>query len=335
MNMNNWFRQLPDMEKKKSIPVLSFPSTSLLGITVQELISDSGLQAKGMKIIADRCDTLASLSMMDLSVEAEAFGAEIRFSEDEVPTVIGHIIETEEQAEALTVPKVGAGRTKIYIEAIEKACQLITDRPVFAGVIGPFSLSGRLLDVSEAMIYCYDDPDMVHKVLKKATAFIIDYIKEYKAVGASGVIIAEPLAGLLTPAFNEEFSAAYVKKIVDALRDDSFAVIYHNCGGGTPKMTEAILSTGADAFHFGNAIDMVQILELFPCDTLVMGNIDPASQFRNGTPQSVREATLKLLESCRNYPNFVISSGCDIPPLSKWDNIDTFFEAVADFYKGT
>jgi Uroporphyrinogen-III decarboxylase len=335
MNMTQWLRGLKGDFEKKAMPILSFPCVQLLGISVKDLIFSSDLQAHGMKAIADRTDAAASVSMMDLSVEAEAFGAEIRFSEDEVPVVIGHIIETEEQAEALTVPKVGAGRTKLYIEAIEKACQLITDRPVFAGVIGPFSLSGRLLDVSEAMIYCYDDPDMVHKVLKKATAFIIDYIKEYKAVGASGVIIAEPLAGLLTPAFNEEFSAAYVKKIVDALRDDNFAVIYHNCGGGTPKMTEAILSTGADAFHFGNAIDMVQILELFPCDTLVMGNIDPASQFRNGTPQSVREATLKLLESCRNYPNFVISSGCDIPPLSKWDNIDTFFEAVADFYKGT
>ena len=30
----------------------------------------------------------ASVSFMDLSIEAEAFGANIRFSEDEVPTVV-------------------------------------------------------------------------------------------------------------------------------------------------------------------------------------------------------------------------------------------------------
>lgn len=334
MNMTQWLSDTKNARMKKALPILSFPSTQLLGIGVKDLIFSSDLQARGMKAIADRTDAAASVSMMDLSVEAEAFGAAIRFSDDEVPTVIGHLIETVRQAQALKIPNVGTGRTGLYIKAIEKACKLITDRPVFAGVIGPFSLSGRLLDVSEAMILCYDEPDMVHEVLAKATEFIITYIKAYKAAGANGVIIAEPLAGLLTPAFNETFSAAYVKQMVAAVRSDDFAVIYHNCGGGTPKMAHAILSTGADMFHFGNAVDMAEMLKLFPPDTPILGNIDPAGQFRNGTPQSIRETTLGLLAQCRDYPNFIISSGCDIPPTSKWENIDAFFEAVGDFYCG-
>ena len=64
------------------------------------------------------------------------------------------VAETEEEAEALEIPEIGAGRTQIYVDAIEKAVKLIEDRPVFAGVIGPFSLAGRLMDVTEAMIYC-------------------------------------------------------------------------------------------------------------------------------------------------------------------------------------
>jgi len=317
---------------KKAMPILSFPSVQLLDIGVKKLISDSELQAKGMKAIADRTDAAAALSMMDLSVEAEAFGSVIRVSDDEVPTVVGHIIETGEQADALAIPEVGAGRTGHYIKAIEKACEFITDRPVFAGVIGPFSLAGRLLDVSEAMIYCYDDPDMVHTILSKITPFTINYINEYKSVGANGVIIAEPLAGLLSPELNREFSVAYIKQIVQAVQTDDFAVIYHNCGNGTPKMIDDILSVGAKAYHFGNAIDMAEMMSLVPSDTLVMGNIDPAGQFRNGTPESIREATLSLLEKCKAYPNFVISSGCDIPPMSDWNNIDAFFKAVSDFY---
>jgi uroporphyrinogen decarboxylase len=53
---------------------------------------------------------------------------------------------------------------------------------------------------------------------------------------------------------------------------------------------------------------------------------------RNGTPESIREATLGLLEECSDYPNYVISTGCDVPPLSKWENIDAFFDAVDEFY---
>jgi uroporphyrinogen decarboxylase len=330
--MFSWRDDMIRSKRKKAMPILSFPSIQIMGISVIDLISDSKKQARGMKLIADRTNAAASVSMMDLSVEAECFGSNIRFSDDEVPTVIGGVIATMEEAQKLEVPKVGAGRTGLYIDAIREAVTLITDRPVFAGVIGPFSLAGRLMDVSQAMLNCYDDPDMVKLLLDKVTAFIIEYIRAYKAVGANGVVIAEPLAGILSPALSEEFSCVYVKQIVDAVQDENFIIIYHNCGGAVIQMIDPILATGAAAFHFGNAIKMSGVMPRIPAHTFAMGNVDPAGQFRNGTPDSVREATLALLNECSKYPNFVISSGCDIPPLSKWENIDAFFKAVEEFY---
>lgn len=333
MNMTNWFSDMIKAPVKKAMPVLSFPSIQMLNISVMELVSDSEKQAKGMKLIAERVNSAAAVSMMDLSVEAESFGSKINFTNDEVPTVIGGIITTKEEAEALKVPAIGSGRTGIYIEAIKKAVGLIKDRPVFAGTIGPFSLAGRLMDVSEAMIYCYDDPDMVHLLLDKGSDFIIEYCKAYKAVGANGVFMAEPLAGLLSPALAEEFSSKYVKKIVDAVKDESFAVVYHNCGNATIQMIDSILSTNASAFHFGDAIDLREMMKHIPEDVVAMGNISPAEQFKNGTVDSITAETLNLLKDCSKYPNFIISSGCDIPPLSKWENIEAFFNAVDEFYK--
>lgn len=296
-----------------------------MGISVRELISDSDRQAEGMKLIADRVDAAAAVSLMDLSVEAECFGASIAVSQDEVPTVKGCVVSAPEEAEALAVPPVGAGRTDVYIRAIGKAVRQISDRPVFAGMIGPYSLAGRLADVTEIMYYCYDEPEMVAVLLEKVTEFLIAYGKAYKEAGADGIMLAEPLAGLLSPELAEEFSAPYVKRIVEALQEDSFAIVYHNCGNCTIQMIDSILDTGAAACHFGNAIDMTRMLPLIPEDILVMGNIDPAGQFRNGTPESIREATLELMRACGGYRNFLISSGCDIPPMSKWENIDAFF----------
>lgn len=332
MNMKQWLAGLLAAERKKAMPVLSFPSISLMGITVRELIADADTQAKGMKLIAERTDAAAAVSMMDLSLEAEAFGSEIRVSDEEVPTVIGAIVTSEEEAEALAIPKVGDGRTGRYVEAIRKAKELITDRPVFAGVIGPFSLAARLMDVSEAMVYCYDEPDMVHTVMKKVMAFLINYIKAYKAVGADGVVMAEPVTGILSPSLAEEFSEPYVKQIVNAVQDESFILIYHNCGNNTILMIDSILRTGAAAYHFGNAISMKEMMEHIPSNVVAMGNIDPSCQFRNGTPESVKAETLRVMAECTPHKNFVISSGCDIPPMSPWANIDAFFEAVDAFY---
>ena len=332
MNMKQWVADVIAADKKKAMPVLSFPSIQKMGITVAELVSDSDRQAEGMKLVADATPSAASVSLMDLSLEAEAFGSAIRVSDDEVPTVVGAIVSDEEEAEALAVPKIGAGRTQIYIDAIEKACRQITDRPVFAGVIGPFSLAGRILDVSEALVYCYDEPDMVHIVLEKATEFLINYCREYKRVGANGIVMAEPLAGLLSPELAEEFSAAYVRKIVEAVQDDEFLVVYHNCGNSALKTIDTIVTNGCLVFHFGNAVNMEEIMEHIPEDKLAMGNVDPAGEFRNGTPESIYAKTKQVMEQCCRYSNFVISSGCDIPPMSSWENIDSFFQAVEDFY---
>lgn len=331
-DMKQWVAETIAAPKKKAMPVLSFPSVQLMGISVRDLISSSDSQARGMKLIADRVDAAASVSLMDLSLEAEAFGSTIRVSDDEVPTVVGSIIEEEEEAQALEIPEIGAGRTGVYIEAIEKAVAQITDRPVFAGVIGPYSLAGRLLDVSEAMILCYEEPEMVHLVMEKTSQFLINYINAYKAVGANGVLMAEPLTGLLSPALEEEFSTPYVKKIIDAVQTDDFAVFYHNCGNNVVQMAQSLSSCGAMGFHFGNAIDMAEILPLMPKDVLVMGNVAPAQELRNGTPESVRKATLEVMEKCGGYPNFVISTGCDVPPMSPWENIDAFFAAVEEYY---
>ena len=332
-NMNEWIQSLKSTSKKKPLPVLSFPCVSLLGITVKELISNSNLQAEGMKLIAERTDSLAAVSFMDLSVEAECFGAKISVSNDEVPTVCGRIINDIDDATNLVVPQIGAGRTQLYIDAIKLASENITDRPVLAGMIGPYSLAARLFDVSEIMMDCYDDPDMVHIVLEKVTQFLIEYAKAFKEAGANGIVVAEPVAGLLSPTLEEEFGSPYFKKIVDAVQDEKFVVIYHNCGDNVPVMLESILSTGSAAYHFGNSVDLEKdIILKVSSDVVIMGNIDPAGVLRMGTPESVRNKTLELLEKCSKYSNFVLSSGCDIPPMTPWENIDAFFKAAEEFY---
>lgn len=238
-NMKQWQAEQIASAEKKAMPIFSFPGGRLIGVTVEELVKDGHLQALCMESIAKKYPQMGiALSLMDLSVEAEAFGAKVMYSEDEVPTMHGALIETEEQAEALQVPPVGAGRTGECVKGIKEACELITDRPVLAGLIGPYSLAGRLLDMTEIMILCYEDPDMVTTVLEKVTGFLISYAKALKQAGANGILLAEPAAGLLSPALIREFSTPYVKQIREAVEDQTFLVMYHNCGNVVPQMNQ-------------------------------------------------------------------------------------------------
>lgn len=133
MNMYEWCKTAP--KSGRTMPVLSFPGVQLMNVTVDQLVRDGALQAQCMQVMHDRYDSLATVSLMDLSVEAEAFGSPIRVSEDEVPTVLAAIVPDHEAAEKLAVPAVGAGRTGEALKGIALACQNIRDRPVFAGMI--------------------------------------------------------------------------------------------------------------------------------------------------------------------------------------------------------
>ncbi|MBO5846590.1 MAG: methylcobamide--CoM methyltransferase, partial [Bacteroidales bacterium] len=77
-----------------------------------------------------------------------------------------------------------------------------------------------------------------------------------------------------------------------------------------------------------NMIDMEQVMSEVPSSILVMGNLDPVSIFKQATPEKVFEETSALLEKMKPYNNFVISSGCDLPPEVPFANIDAFFQAL-------
>ena len=126
------------------------------------------------------------------------------------------------------------------------------------------------------------------------------------------------------------YSSFYVKQIVDAVQDDSFTVILHNCGN-TGQCTDAMVATGARALHFGNAIDMEQVLNQCPTDVVVMGNLNPVGVFKQGNVEQVKQDTLELLQKTAGYKNFVISSGCDLPPFVPEANIRAFLETVAQY----
>ena len=317
-------------ETRRALPILSFPAAQKLNVTVEQLVKTAQLQAEVMAYVANNTDTLAAVSLMDLSVEAEAFGANVHYAENEVPVVTGQLVSDMDEAEALEVPSLEKGRALTCVEGIRLAKEQIKDKPVLAGMIGPYSLAGRLMDVTEIIYICYDEPEAVHAVLEKVTKYLIAYGQAMKEAGADGIVMAEPLAGILRPDMTAEFSVPYVKRIVEALQSEDFAVIYHNCGNAVASMLEEIFSQGAAAYHFGNAVDMLDVLEKAPAHCLCMGNVDPAAVIAEGAVEEVTAATRSLMEKCGGYKNFIASTGCDVPSHAKWENIDAFFAAVEE-----
>jgi uroporphyrinogen decarboxylase len=330
-NMKEWINSIIASEEIKAMPIMTYPGLNILGETVLEMVTDGEVQYRSVKALSDRYPKIAAATLaMALYVEAEAFGSEIDYGQNEIPAVSKRLIGSFDKLTSLKIPEIGEGKTCEHLKAAKLATENITDYPVFGGIIGPYSLAGRLYDITEMMTVILNEPEGSRELLQVCTDFLIKYAQAFKAAGCNGIIIAEPAAGLLAEKECNEFSSCFVKQIVDHVQDENFIVILHNCGN-TVTLVNSMVSTGSSGLHFGNAVDMADILPQVPSDILVFGNLDPAGVIKDGTPEIIRAVTLELLNKTGSFKNFVLSTGCDVPPGTKLENIDALFNALAEY----
>lgn len=330
INIDNWISDIIANPKRVAIPIMTHPGIELLGAKVVNAVTDGETHFKAIDALNTKYPNSAACTViMDLTVEAEAFGAQIQFSDDEVPNVVGRSVSNYEEVSQLQIPKLDSARIPAYLKANHLAAERL-NKPVFGGCIGPYSLAARLFDMTELMMAMYTEPETVLLLLDKCTRFITDYCHAIKKSGSAGVIIAEPAAGLLSNEQCMQYSSVFVKQIVEEVQDEHFAVILHNCGN-RGQCTQAMIATHAKGYHFGNNINMLAALNECPKDALVMGNLDPVGVFKLATAQEVYHQTYLLLQETAAYPNFVISTGCDVPPEIPLENIQAFYEAINEY----
>jgi len=321
-----------DRPQRLAMPIGIYAGLEITGATVRQAITNVDAQAKAALALHEALHTAVVLTGMDLSVEAETFGSQIRISDNEVPTVVNRLVKSPEEIRALPIPKVGSGRTPVYLEAARQLADIGRKQgiPVLGGMIGPFSLAGRLFGVSEALEISATDPQTLIALLEKVTPFLIDYARAFRQAGAAGVIMAEPAAGLLSPRGLGQFSALYVKRIVEAVQADEFSIVLHNCGARLVHLPK-VLESGAAIYHFGAPMDLPAALKAVDGKVILGGNLDPTAVFYSGTPETVSAQAIALLDAARPYPKFFMSSGCDLPPGTPVANIRAFLDIVASY----
>jgi uroporphyrinogen decarboxylase len=310
------------------LPICTYPGLPLTGARVADILSNPRAQADTQLALHRRFDTAALLSAMDLSAEAEAFGSEIRFPDDEIPCVVRPLVGSQDEVRRLAVPTPGDRRTAVHLEAVRTMRRAEPDAIVIGGIIGPFSLASQLVGLTEFMTCCLTDTALVEAALEKTTAFLAAYAEAFAAAGADAVLMAEPVAGLVSPALLGRFSSVNVSRIRSAVETGPFRIFLHNCGARLKHLPQ-ILEAGASVYHFGAPMDLAAALPQVPPDVVVAGHLDPVGVFSQGTADTVGERTAGLLAATRGYRNFVPSSGCDLPPGTPLANVQRFYDSVA------
>jgi uroporphyrinogen decarboxylase len=315
--------KLPE-DRTLVIPLLGAPGVQLSDTTLRENLTDWEVQFNTIRLMVEKFQPDGIFPFMDLTVEAEALGLEIYFPEFENPSVKNHCVKTEVDLKAIRSRYKGlSGRMPVFIKVVEniaKNFHIIKG----ASAIGPFTLAGELMGVSELCTNVILNPELVHNFIEFSTLVIKDYVKALLDAGAETVAILEPSAVMLSPAQFEEFSGRYFSFLAEDLKAP---LILHICGNST-HLLKRMSNTGAVGLSLDSPVNLREASKIAPDNVALIGNLDPVGIFLQSTPEEVAKATMNLLGEMEGINNFILSSGCDLPLRTPSENIEAFMKAA-------
>jgi len=315
--------ELLKTKKPPIIPLLGAPGVKLSHTTLKENLTDGETQFRTLSLILEEFQPDGIFPMMDLSVEPEALGLKIEFPDNAPPSVREHPIKDADALESLKRSWKGiGGRMPVFIDVVRRMSRSF---PVLKGayVLGPFTLAGELVGVEDFLQMLFSDPGFAKEVLAFATQVLKRYAEELLSAGADVLAILDPTSVTLSPRYFQEFSAPYIKEIIESLKSPT---ILHICGN-TNHLIEKMVETGAVGLSLDSMVDLREVAERVPKNVAIIGNLDPVTVVWQAKPETVERKTRELVEKMIGVDNFVLSSGCDIPIEAPLENISAFMRA--------
>lgn len=305
------------------VPLMGFPGIQITQSTLKQNEFNWGTQFWTLSELWRHFQPDGLFTFMDLSVEANALGLPVRFPLGESPTVEAPVVSTQRDLHRFYKMDVLAdGRVRVFIETMKLMKRHLK---TWCGgyVVGPYTLAALMMGATETAIATIDNPALLHETLTFTTYVIARYANALANAGADMVAILEPSAVMLSPKQYREFSGRYTHQIILQMRA---LPILHICGD-TRHLIKPMLDTGAQALSLDSLVALDEVAAQVPDDMVLIGNINPTAVMVDESPQGVYEQTADLVRRMKSYPNFILSTGCDLPPETPLENIKAFMDA--------
>jgi uroporphyrinogen decarboxylase len=314
---------LHEQERTPVVPLMGFPGMQINHTSLKQNVFNWGVQFWTVFELARRFQPDGIFTFMDLSVEASALGLPVVFPLHESPSVEFPLVKCEEDLQGFYhLDVLRDGRVQVFIETMRLMSQYLS---ILRGgyVIGPFTLTGLMLGATQAAIATIENPELLERTLSFCTHVVTRYASALTAAGADIIAILEPTAVMLSPRQFWQFSGQYVKQIIE--RVEAMPVL-HICGN-TTHLLEKMAETGAQGLSLDSVVDFPAAAHRLPADVVLIGNVSPTATMVYKRPAEVYADTRALIDAMAPYRNFVLSTGCDLPPETPLENLQAFMEA--------
>mmetsp|Transcript_8664 Transcript_8664/g.9929 ORF Transcript_8664/g.9929 Transcript_8664/m.9929 type:complete len:409 (-) Transcript_8664:152-1378(-) len=212
------------------------------------------------------------------------------------------------------------------------------------GFVGcPYTLATYLVEGKTSKDYleikkmAFNEPQLLHNILKNLAESIQDYALYQIENGAQLIQIFDSWAGHLSPKDYDEFAAPYQKMILDKIKEvhpEIPTVTYIKHSGA---LIERIAATGVDVVSLDWTVDMAEgrdrIAKARGVNGLkgpggVQGNLDPGILY--GNQDTIKQRTEEILKKA-GPTGHVMNLGHGIEATTPEENAKFFVETVRNF----
>ncbi len=187
---------------------------------------------------------------------------------------------------------------------------------------------GSSKDFRKAKAMLYDTPEALHLLLDKLAQAVTAYLNGQIRAGAQAVQIFDTWGGNLSAAAYQEFSLAYMRKIVAGLIREHegrrVPVILFTKNGGL--WLESLADSGAEALGLDWTCDIGEARRRVGAKVALQGNMDPSVLYAK--PAAIRAEVGRILESYGQGSGHVFNLGHGITPEVDPAHAGAFIEAV-------
>jgi len=323
-------RKAQDEGRRLVVPLMGFPGLNMTGCTIKLAQQNFGEHLRVVKLLAQTFQPDVVFPLMDLSVEANALGRYTVFPKEESATVLKDTFSVNDLLARSQINISFDTRLFGYVETL-KLMSIALPASILRGayVTGPYSLAALIMGADEAAMATMLRPEELAQVCQFTTEKIQEYVRLLIAAGAQVICLLEPSAVMLGPDQFEQFSSTYVRHINDSCKYTGVVTVYHTCGN-TMHLVGKMAESGVDAVSLDApeaGVDLPAVAKKLPPEVMVMGNISPTGAMLTGRPAEVETEVTELLTSMEPFPNFVLSTGCDLPQETPLENIHAFMRA--------
>ena len=320
-------------------PIDRMPCFSGQGTVTVQAIEEMGTEFskihKDAKLMADAALRSARLWGMDgvvipfdMAVVAEAMGRGVSLYDGLEGIVYPTVPNKWENLNDIDIPAdyMSKGRMPLVDEAFKILKKDAPDLAVGAWVLGPFTLSGQIMELDILLKGLRKNKDATEAFLNEMTKHTIDMCKHYESLGVDFICVREMGSGtdLLSPKMWKTLIMPNLTKVIDAI---SVPSVNHICGS-TDMIIEMMHECGADALSVDQKNDLVVTREKIGNDALLLGNFDPYATLVQMEDVGEVEDTIK---KCIDDGVDSVWPGCDLWPDVKKENMEAFVSTVKEY----